>query len=241
MNGRELMGALQQRGYSPVQAAALAGHMLQESGGDPTNVNPQEDAHGLLQWRLDRWDNLRKFASDRGTDPTDVNTQLDFIRQEMNGPEAKSSQSFLRAGDVDTASSALKPYIRFGDNSAQARLDNARGILGQGPSPITTPPQQQTDTAAPAATGASTSSPQTSLGSLDGGVSATPAAPAAPATGQGMDQATQGWLAALKQQQGGQQQQQDEPLMQLAPAPAPGLAAGSQLAAAMQRLSQKVT
>jgi hypothetical protein len=104
---------------------------LQESGGDPTNVNKAEDAHGLLQWRLDRWQNLQNFAKSQGKDPTDPDVQLDFIGKEMQGPEAKTGQGFLAAKDVASASAALKPFIRFGDKSDNARLNNSVGLLNQ--------------------------------------------------------------------------------------------------------------
>lgn len=130
MDGPTIMRELIGRGYSPIQAAALAGHALQESGGDPTNVNAKEDAHGLLQWRLDRWDALKDFARERGVSPTNPGLQLDFIGRELTGSEARAGKGFLSAGDLPSASAALKPYIRFGDDSAQARLNNASGLLG---------------------------------------------------------------------------------------------------------------
>lgn len=129
MDGPAIVQGLIARGYSPVQAAALAGHALQESRGNPEAFNPKEDAHGILQWRNDRWDGLQALAKARGVAPTDPNVQLDFIRQEMNGPEAKSSAGFQSATDLPSASAALKPYIRFGDNSDATRLNNARGLL----------------------------------------------------------------------------------------------------------------
>jgi len=146
------MRGLIERGYSPVQAAALAGHVLQESGGDPTNVNPKEDAHGLLQWRLDRWKSLQDFAKERGTAPTDPQLQLDFIGRELGGSEAKAGAGFRAATDLPSASAALKPYIRFGDNSDQARLNNARGLFGQAPQ------------SAPAPASAASPSPQVAPG-----------------------------------------------------------------------------
>lgn len=131
MDGPTIVQSLIARGYSPIQAAALGGHILQESGGDPTNVNPKEDAHGLLQWRLDRWDNLQKMAKDRGLSPTDPNVQLDFIGHELGTSEANAGKAFYGAGDdLGAASGALKRYIRFGDNSDTTRLNNARGLLG---------------------------------------------------------------------------------------------------------------
>lgn len=131
MNGLEMVQALIQRGYQPHQAAALAGNFLQESGGDPNALNVNEGAHGIMQWRGSRWDGLQAFAKSQGKDPTDPQVQLDYVGKEMAGPEAKSSAGFLAAPDVASASAALKPFIRFGDDSAGTRLANANNLFTQ--------------------------------------------------------------------------------------------------------------
>jgi len=104
--------------------------MLQESGGDPGNVNKQEGAHGLLQWEGPRWTALQNYALSRNAAPTDPNVQMDFIAHEMSGPEAKAGAAFMAAGDLPSASAALKQYIRFGDNSDAARLRYGQSLLG---------------------------------------------------------------------------------------------------------------
>lgn len=129
MSGPDLVQGFIARGYSPVQAAALAGHAIQESGGDPTNVNQKEGAHGILQWRLDRWDGLQNFAKAQGKSPLDPDVQMDFVGHEMRGPEAKAGAGFLAANDLPSASAALKPFIRFGDASAPTRLANAQALM----------------------------------------------------------------------------------------------------------------
>lgn len=161
MDGSSIVQALIARGYSPVQAAALGGHILQESGGNPNSLNEKEGAHGLVQWRNDRWDNLQKFAKDSGVSPNDPNIQLDFIRKEMAGPEAKSGSAFAMASDLPSASAALKGYIRYGDNSDAVRLNNAKGLLGGMPqvgmipsqpsAPMSITPQASPASPAPAA------------------------------------------------------------------------------------------
>lgn len=132
-DGQWLYNGLIQRGYAPYQAAALAGHMLQESGGNPAAVTQEQGApsNGLLQWRGDRFGNLQNFAKSQGKDWRDPNVQLDFIGREMSGPEAKAGASFNASTDVPSASAALKSYIRFGDNSADKRLSNAQNIFNQ--------------------------------------------------------------------------------------------------------------
>ena len=131
MSGLDMMQSLMARGYSAPQAAALVGHMTQESGLDPNAVNEKEGAHGLLQFRGSRWQGLQDYAKAQGKSPNDPGIQIDYIRQEMSGPEAKSARGFLAAGDVNAASAALKPYIRFGDNSDKTRLNNSVGLLAQ--------------------------------------------------------------------------------------------------------------
>lgn len=136
-SGPEVMQMLMARGLSPVQAAAFAGHMQQESGFNPNAFNAGEGAFGGLQWRLDRRDNLNNFASSRGVAPNDLGTQLDFALAEMRGPEAKSGAQFLAATDLPSAHAALKRFIRYGDNSDSVRLANARALMGGGAPPVT--------------------------------------------------------------------------------------------------------
>lgn len=131
MDGNTIYRGLLDRGYAPAQAAAIAGNVVQESGGNPDALNDREGAHGLLQWRLDRWQGLQDYAKAHGTAPNDPNAQLDFIQQEMNGPEKRSAAPFFAAQDVASANSALKNYIRYGDASEATRLANAKGFLGQ--------------------------------------------------------------------------------------------------------------
>lgn len=145
-----MFAGLVARGYSPIHAAALTGNMLQESGGNPAAVNPGEDAHGLLQWRQDRWQGLQDFAKTRGVAPTDFGTQLDYIGQEIGGPEAKAGSRFLAATDLPSANAALKGYIRYGDNSDTTRLNNAVGILNQGGGATTQPGAASAAAPAPA-------------------------------------------------------------------------------------------
>lgn len=125
----DLYQGLIARGYSSAQAAALVGHIQQESGGNPSNINQREGAHGLLQWEGPRWTALQNYAQSVGKPWNDPNVQLDFIGHEMSGSEAKSSAAFQNAQNVQNASAALYNYIRFGDRSAPNRLANAERIF----------------------------------------------------------------------------------------------------------------
>jgi hypothetical protein len=126
--GQRIYTGLIQRGFTPVQAAALTGNMKQESEFNPAAPNPTEGGIGLLQWRLDRRNALNAFAAARGASPTDLNTQLDFVKYEMGGPESASAAPFLKATDLASANQALHGYIRYGNNSEPTRLAYAESI-----------------------------------------------------------------------------------------------------------------
>jgi hypothetical protein len=129
--GQYFYNGLQQRGYSPMQAAVLAGNMQQESGFDPSRVNAPEGAFGSLQWRQDRLAGLQNYAASLGKSPSDPDVQMDFIVREMQGPEAQNALPFMSATDPQSANAALQRYIRYGDGSQPARLKYAMAFLPQ--------------------------------------------------------------------------------------------------------------
>lgn len=76
-------------GFSEESTAAIMGNMYQESGIDPKSIQGggKGPAAGILQWenyntKSGRWKDLSSFASSKGTDWTDLQTQLDFIVSE---------------------------------------------------------------------------------------------------------------------------------------------------------------
>lgn len=105
--------------------------MAQESGFNPSAVNSKEGANGLLQWRLDRWQGLQDYAKSVGKSPNDPGVQMDFIGREFAGPEKRAGAAFMAAPDLDSASAALKGYIRYGDDSAAARLGAGRELFAK--------------------------------------------------------------------------------------------------------------
>lgn len=119
------------RGFNPVQAAVLAGNFAQESGFNPEAYNPKEDAYGGMQWRLDRKTGLEAYAKDTGRKASDPEAQMDWVVTEMLGKEAANAADFLAAQDPFTANKSLRRFIRYGDNSENARLINALSYMGQ--------------------------------------------------------------------------------------------------------------
>ncbi len=72
------------RGLSDVQAAAIVGNLQWESRIDPTLAVMDSNglpSRGIAMWQPARWQNLLTFAA--GRDPLALNTQLDFLWNEL--------------------------------------------------------------------------------------------------------------------------------------------------------------
>jgi hypothetical protein len=75
---------LQEMGYSPVAAAGIVGNLVQESGVRPVGASGDGGtAHGLAQWRGDRWTGLQNFARQNGLDPNSMDAQLGWLDREL--------------------------------------------------------------------------------------------------------------------------------------------------------------
>ena len=96
------------KGRSPAQAAGVEGNLLVESGFNPSAYNAKEGAIGLAQWEGDRRTQLQRFAAQRGTSETDVNTQRDFLWAELQGSEQAALKGLLAANTASDAATAAK-------------------------------------------------------------------------------------------------------------------------------------
>ena len=74
-------------GYSKVQAAAICGNFIVESGMEPNVVSkvPGESSFGIAQWNpaAGRLQRLEAYAADRSLDYTKLETQLNFFHHEF--------------------------------------------------------------------------------------------------------------------------------------------------------------
>ncbi|BCP53780.1 hypothetical protein K32_23970 [Kaistia sp. 32K] len=139
---RRAYGGLRALGFNDIVASALAGNLQQESSFNPNSLNAREGAHGIMQWRLGRWTSLQNFAASIGKSPNDFQTQLAFIKQELNSPAYRRFLERLQhAKSLAEANHILHGYIGYGDNSEGTRGRNAASIqkrLQGAPDPVTT-------------------------------------------------------------------------------------------------------
>ena len=131
-NARIIWDDLISHGLSEAQAAGILGNLSQESGFDPTSVNPSSGAYGILQWLGARKDNLMSYTGDGG----DLRAQLDYFWYEVeNDPyEKQQFQKFLDYDDtsVDGYTYAFRTFCeRPGEGEAMdgTRLSEANRLL----------------------------------------------------------------------------------------------------------------
>ena len=84
-----VVAGLMARGFSPEQAAAIAGNLLAESGLRTGAVNKTSGAFGLEQLLGSRKSGFLKFAQETGKSPYDLGAQLDWIKMERTGESIK--------------------------------------------------------------------------------------------------------------------------------------------------------
>lgn len=130
------------RGYSPPQAAALAGNAMAESSGSTSVVGDKGKALGLFQWHPDRQANLNRFATSQGLDPRAEETQLAFKDWELRNTEASAGRKLFAAQTPEEANAAVLSSLRPSGYTAQdptksmdygKRLANTYSFLGSTP------------------------------------------------------------------------------------------------------------
>jgi hypothetical protein len=129
-------------GYGPAQIAGIIGNLQHESSLDPNAVGDNGTSFGLAQWHADRWDALKNFAAKNGSDPSDVSTQVNFLHNELQGPESTAREALMAAKTPQDAATAFMHFERplgyspdnpAGGMGARSRINNAIAFAGGEP------------------------------------------------------------------------------------------------------------
>lgn len=70
-------------GFTASAAAGVVGNLVQESGLRTDAIGDNGTSGGLAQWHNERLDALKRFAAARGKEWTDLDTQIEFLSEEM--------------------------------------------------------------------------------------------------------------------------------------------------------------
>ena len=114
------------KGFSDSAVAGIMGNLQQESNfNSNAGKNAQGSAYGIAQWRGGRLSNLNSFAKNKGTSANDLNTQLEFMWEEMQKREKSSFISLQRElSATEHASNFNLLYERSGEKAGSKGHNN---------------------------------------------------------------------------------------------------------------------
>lgn len=118
-NGQSAFDYFVNHGLEPHQAAGIVGNLQGESGQglNPSAINKGDgsdgsDSIGIAQWNGPRAQALKDYAASRGSPWSDLNTQLEFLHQELKGPENAAYSRLTAAQTPEEAGQAMLAYER---------------------------------------------------------------------------------------------------------------------------------
>lgn len=103
----DFVAGLVRRGMPQHIAEGFAMNGADESGFNPRAVGDNGNAIGLLQWNGPRKRALEAFAANAGRDVWDADTQMDYLMQELQGPEAEAWAQISATKDNKSAAVAI--------------------------------------------------------------------------------------------------------------------------------------
>lgn len=139
-NITKTLNFLMQKGLSAIQAAAIIGNFVGESGSlngssiviDPTAVNSSSGAYGIAQWLGGRKQGLfdhAKNAYEPDKSPDDLGVQLDYFWIEVTGPEKaalNSLEKFTELGNETTGrGGAVEDWARKFERPSEKELQDS--------------------------------------------------------------------------------------------------------------------
>lgn len=106
-------GFFRSRGWSPAQAAGIVGGLRGETANlNTSQVHDNGTGLGIAGWNGTRLAGLKDFAASRGTQPTDLQTQLMYVDHELRNGEAKAGDLLRGAKSPGDAGQAMLAYFR---------------------------------------------------------------------------------------------------------------------------------
>lgn len=131
-NKKKAMEFFQSKGLSAHAAAGIVGNLLQESKLNTKAVGDNGKAIGIAQWHPDRQKGLKELAKKRGTNVYDLDTQLEYVWQELNGNYKSSLEGLLKSRNLDEATTIfMRSYERPSEKYAnlKARIQFGQSVL----------------------------------------------------------------------------------------------------------------
>lgn len=127
---KKAMEFFQSKGLSAHQAAGIVGNLIIESSLNTTIKGDGGKALGIAQWHPDRQEGLKNLAKRRGTEISDLNTQLEYVWEELNTGYKNALSRILNSKNVKEATTAfMTHYEKPGIPHFEKRLKEAENLL----------------------------------------------------------------------------------------------------------------
>ena len=131
-NAEKAFNYFVQKGLTPEQAAGIVGNLQAESGVKPGQHQIGGPAFGIAQWEGGRQENLKAFAAQQGKSVDDLGVQLDFLWQELQGPENAAFNALKGAGSASQAAAIFEnKFERPAANHNAERGRLAEAVLAE--------------------------------------------------------------------------------------------------------------
>ena len=120
---------LMSMGFTASAAAGVVGNLVQESGLRTDAIGDNGTSGGLAQWHNERWEALKRFAAARGKDWTDLDTQIEFLAEEMRTSYAETYAKMQHAELPEIAGQIMTDEYEIPDPASanySQRQANAR-------------------------------------------------------------------------------------------------------------------
>jgi hypothetical protein len=129
--GRYIADRLIKMGWTPEQAAGIAGSILQESGGDPTARNKTSGAQGIAQWLGTRKKDFEAYAG-HSLDVSTLDEQIAFMNYELTQGKERGAGNKLRSAQTPEEAARIhaQAYERAGKDeiNIEKRQAYAEGV-----------------------------------------------------------------------------------------------------------------
>lgn len=122
-SGKQIADKLVAMGWTPEQAAGIAGSFMQESGGSATALNQSSGAYGLGQWLGSRRKDFETWAG-HPLEGSSLDEQLRFFQYEVTNGKEQAAGRRLRA--ATTAAEAADIHSKYYERPGAFEANLAR-------------------------------------------------------------------------------------------------------------------
>lgn len=120
--GKYIADQLVKKGWTPEQAAGMAGSLLQESNGDP-NAKNSIGATGIGQWLGDRKKDFEKYAG-HSLEKSTIDEQINFMNYELTQGKEQAAGNRLR--NAQTPEEAARIHSQYYERPGAAEANLAK-------------------------------------------------------------------------------------------------------------------